>query len=272
MPVTKVGPKIRRSSVWIGTKRVRKVNDRRIATVSWNWNKVCSLGVDVCWHWSVCVGSDNDDDEEEFRRFEHEQIRKGVSSKISGMAAIDSLASSSAPISQVGAIRRKISSYAFFFLTRWSSHSHTREPGEEICVLFLAFPIEKQIQCHIAGWSPTDGRGNRSWFTSCRIATGDLRSDSMSTAWFVGFLEDLRFGSPDCLLLRLFSISESKKKHQTEYEKIRQAFDTSQNSLEKNTIDYPRMEKAYQFYQKCRAFVHSFLECYNEKVGPYPSI
>ncbi|CAF2222603.1 unnamed protein product [Rotaria magnacalcarata] len=40
-------------------------------------------------------GSDNDEDEEEFRRFEHEQIRKGVSSKITGMSAMKKLASSS---------------------------------------------------------------------------------------------------------------------------------------------------------------------------------
>jgi hypothetical protein len=26
------------------------------------------------------------------------------------------------------------------------------------------------------------------------------------------------------------------------------------------------MEKAYQFYQQCRAYIYSFLECYNEKV------
>ncbi|CAF4441874.1 unnamed protein product [Rotaria sp. Silwood2] len=59
-------------------------------------------------------GSDNDEDEEEFRRFEHEQIRKGVSSKISAMSAIKTLASSSSK-SQVGVIRRKISSYALSF-------------------------------------------------------------------------------------------------------------------------------------------------------------
>ncbi len=58
------------------------------------------------------VGSDNDEDEEEFRRFEHEQIRKGVSSKISAMKK---LASSSSK-SQVGAIRRKTFSYAFILL------------------------------------------------------------------------------------------------------------------------------------------------------------
>ena len=178
--------------------------------------------------------------------------------------------------------------YAFFFslidLAWWkkrqtesfrhSSLNHSREPGEEICVLFLAFPIEKQIHCHVAGWSPTDGRGNRSWFTSCRTTASDLRSDPMSTTWFVGFFgrSSIQITWLSSSPLRLFSNSESKKKHQTEYEKIRQAFDTSQNSLEKNTIDYPRMEKAYQFYQKCRAYVYSFLECYNEKVGPYPSI
>jgi hypothetical protein len=26
------------------------------------------------------------------------------------------------------------------------------------------------------------------------------------------------------------------------------------------------MEKAYQFYQQCRAYLYSFMECYNEKV------
>jgi GC-rich sequence DNA-binding factor len=56
-------------------------------------------------------GSDNDEDDEEFRRFEHEQIRKGVSSKISAMSSINKLASSSSK-SQVGVIRRKIFSYA----------------------------------------------------------------------------------------------------------------------------------------------------------------
>ena len=60
------------------------------------------------------VGSDNDEDDEEFRRFEHEQIRKGVSSKISAKTAIDALASSSSK-SQVGFIRRKIFSYALLF-------------------------------------------------------------------------------------------------------------------------------------------------------------
>lgn len=57
------------------------------------------------------IGSDNDEDEEEFRRFEHEQIRKGVSSKLT---AINALASSSSK-SQVGVIRRKISSYALIY-------------------------------------------------------------------------------------------------------------------------------------------------------------
>ena len=59
------------------------------------------------------LGSDNDDeDDEEFRRFEHEQIRKGVSSKMTGMSSIKKLASSTSKI-QVGFNRRKISSYAF---------------------------------------------------------------------------------------------------------------------------------------------------------------
>lgn len=62
------------------------------------------------------LGSDNDEDEEEFRRFEHEQIRKGVSSKISGMSAIKKLASSSSK-PQVGVIRRKILSYALWPFT-----------------------------------------------------------------------------------------------------------------------------------------------------------
>ena len=69
----------------------------------------------------VFLGSDNDEDDEEFRRFEHEQIRKGVSSKISAKTAIDALASSSSK-SQVGFIRRKIFSYALLFsskLTCW---------------------------------------------------------------------------------------------------------------------------------------------------------
>jgi hypothetical protein len=51
-----------------------------------------------------------------------------------------------------------------------------------------------------------------------------------------------------------------------EYEKVNQAYQSSQISLEKNTIDYPQMEKAYQFYQQSRAYVYSFIECYNEKV------
>lgn len=65
---------------------------------------------------SRVLGSDNDEDDEEFRRFEHEQIRKGVSSKISAMSSINKLASSSSK-SQVGAIRRKIFSYALFSLS-----------------------------------------------------------------------------------------------------------------------------------------------------------
>jgi hypothetical protein len=51
-----------------------------------------------------------------------------------------------------------------------------------------------------------------------------------------------------------------------EYEKINQAYESSQISLEQNTIDHPQMEKAYQFYQQCRAYLYSYLECYNEKV------
>jgi hypothetical protein len=62
----------------------------------------------------IVIGSDNDEDDEEFRRFEHEQIRKGVSSKISAMSSINKLASSSSK-TQVGVIRRKISSYALFY-------------------------------------------------------------------------------------------------------------------------------------------------------------
>ena len=60
------------------------------------------------------LGSDNDEDDEEFRRFEHEQIRKGVSSKISGMRSINKLAPSTSK-TQVGVIRRKTFSYASFF-------------------------------------------------------------------------------------------------------------------------------------------------------------
>ena len=45
------------------------------------------------------LGSDNDEDDEEFRRFEHEQIRKGVSSKVSSLSTMKKLTSS---IVQVG--------------------------------------------------------------------------------------------------------------------------------------------------------------------------
>jgi hypothetical protein len=60
------------------------------------------------------LGSDNEEDDEEFRRFEHEQIRKGVSSKISAISSMNKLASSSSK-TQVGVIRRKIFSYALLF-------------------------------------------------------------------------------------------------------------------------------------------------------------
>jgi hypothetical protein len=68
------------------------------------------------------------------------------------------------------------------------------------------------------------------------------------------------------LIFSLKSIAESHEKHKIDYEKVHQTYDASQISLEQNTIDYPQMEKAYQFYQQCRAYVYSFLECYNEKV------
>ena len=61
----------------------------------------------------ISLGSDNEDDDEEFHRFEHEQIRKGVSSKVSAINSIDTLAPLTSA-SQVGVIRRKIPSYALF--------------------------------------------------------------------------------------------------------------------------------------------------------------
>jgi hypothetical protein len=61
-------------------------------------------------------------------------------------------------------------------------------------------------------------------------------------------------------------ITQSHEKHEIENEKIKQAYEASQISLQQNTIDHPKMEKAYQFYQQCRAYVYSFTECYNEKV------
>jgi hypothetical protein len=67
-------------------------------------------------------------------------------------------------------------------------------------------------------------------------------------------------------IFSLKSIAQSHEKHAIEYEKINQAYEASQISLEKNTIDHPKMEKAYQFYQQCRAYLYSFTECYNEKV------
>ena len=42
-------------------------------------------------------------------------------------------------------------------------------------------------------------------------------------------------------------------------------------SMSQNKTDYPQMETAYQFYQRCQAYLYSFLECYNEKVGCHPS-
>lgn len=62
------------------------------------------------------------------------------------------------------------------------------------------------------------------------------------------------------------SIQVSHDKHQLEYFKANEAYQSSQASLQTNTIDYPQMEKAYQFYQQCRAYLSSYLECYNEKV------
>lgn len=67
-------------------------------------------------------------------------------------------------------------------------------------------------------------------------------------------------------MFSLKSITEANEKHKLDYEKLNQAYTASQISLQQNTMDYPQMEKAYQFYQKCRAYVYSFLECYNEKV------
>jgi hypothetical protein len=68
------------------------------------------------------------------------------------------------------------------------------------------------------------------------------------------------------LIFSLKSITESNEKHKIEYEKVNDAYESSQISLEKNTIDYPQMEQSYQFYQQCRAYIYSFKECYNEKV------
>ena len=64
----------------------------------------------------------------------------------------------------------------------------------------------------------------------------------------------------------LKSITASHEKHKLEYEKVNLAYESSQTSLEQNTVDHPQMEKAYQFYQQCRAYAYSYLECYNEKV------
>lgn len=33
-----------------------------------------------------------------------------------------------------------------------------------------------------------------------------------------------------------------------------------------NQTDFPKMEKSYQFFQRCRDYIYSFIECYNEKV------
>lgn len=62
------------------------------------------------------------------------------------------------------------------------------------------------------------------------------------------------------------SVRDSHEKHRLEYLKANEAYQSSQSSLQTNTIDYPQMEKAYQFYQQCRAYLSSYLECYNEKV------
>ncbi|CAF1071444.1 unnamed protein product [Adineta steineri] len=153
-------------------------------------------------------GSDNDEDEEEFRRFEHEQIRKGVSSKLT---AINALASSSSK-SQVGVIRQM----------RKTSSSLGESQPMEIEITRELPPVELPP------------------------VTFDHIRDRLRTS--------------------LKSVTESNEKHKMEYEKVNQAYEASQTSLEQNIIDYPQMEKAYQFYQQCRAYVYSFLECYNEKM------
>ncbi|UJR25042.1 hypothetical protein I4U23_006402 [Adineta vaga] len=152
-------------------------------------------------------GSDNDEDEEESRRFEHEQIRKGVGSKLSG---INSLASSSSKSQQ-----------------SQSGMKHTLSSLDE------SQPMEIEI-------------------------TRELPPIELQSITFDHIRDRLRTS--------LKSTSESNEKHKTELEKVQQAYNSSQLSLESNSINYPEMEKSYRFYQKCRAYVYSFLECYNEKM------
>ncbi|CAF0931126.1 unnamed protein product [Rotaria sordida] len=155
-------------------------------------------------------GSDNDEDEEEFRRFEHEQIRKGVSSKISAVSTIKTLASS-------------------------SSKSQFSQSQTENLSSSLVEPQPMEVEI-----------------------TRELPPLELPPVTF----DDIR----DRLNDSLKSITESHEKHKIDYEKINQAYDASHISLQQNTIDYPQMEKSYQFYQQCRAYVYSFLECYNEKM------
>ena len=68
------------------------------------------------------------------------------------------------------------------------------------------------------------------------------------------------------MLFSLKSIKELNEKHKIEYENVKQAYEISEISLQQNTINYPQIEKSYRFYQQCRAYLHSYLECYNEKV------
>ncbi|CAF3421062.1 unnamed protein product [Rotaria sp. Silwood1] len=170
-------------------------------------------------------GSDNEEDEEEFRRFEREQIRKGVSSKISTMSAIKTLASSSSK-SQVGVIRRRLECNSSVQL----SQSQTENSSSS---LVEPQPMEVEV-------------------------IRELPPLELPPVTF----DHIR----DRLLDSLKSIKELNEKHKIDYEKVNQAYEVSQLSLQQNTIDYPQMEKSYQFYQQCRAYVYSFLECYNEKM------
>ncbi|CAF3471526.1 unnamed protein product [Rotaria sp. Silwood1] len=133
-------------------------------------------------------GSDNEEDEEEFRRFEREQIRKGLSQS----------------------------------QTENSSSSLVEPQPMEVEVIRELPPLELPP-----------------------VTFDHIR---------------------DRLLDSLKSIKELNEKHKIDYEKVNQAYEVSQLSLQQNTIDYPQMEKSYQFYQQCRAYVYSFLECYNEKM------
>ncbi|CAF0803393.1 unnamed protein product [Adineta ricciae] len=152
-------------------------------------------------------GSDNDEDDEEFRRFEHEQIRKGVSSKLS---TINSLASSSSK-SQL-------------------PQSDAKNPSS---ALVEPQPMEIEI-------------------------TRELPPLELPSVTFDTIRDRLRAS--------LQSTIESNEKHKIELGKAQQAYDASKTSLEKNKVNYPEMEKSYQFYQKCRAYLYSFVECYNEKI------